>query len=183
MIAASRPDDENMRLQSVRSLNVLDTPPDLRIECITQFISKEIKTPISMVAIIDDERAWIKSILGLNLVEIPRDITVCAHAICKINSSIPTKRIFEVLDLGADNRFHDVLYVAHEPYVQSYLGFVLQSNSQNNVGTLCVLDTKPRDFTQEEKEAIITTGLMVENILLGRHFLSGIEKTQIKAIF
>lgn len=175
MIAAAQPADEFERLHSVHSLNILDTPPDLRIDCITQFVSNTFNAPISMVAIMDAQRAWLKSIHGIKLVEIPRNISVCAHAICDISSNNPTNRIYEISDLKTDNRFTDAPYIATDPYIRSYISYVMQSEDHKNIGTLCIVDTQPRKFSDDEKITIMTAGIMIENILLGRHHLFGME--------
>lgn len=173
MISAAQPADEFERLHSVHSLNILDTPPDLRIDCINQFIANAFDAPMSMVVIMDAERAWLKSAHGIKLVEIPRNISVCAHAICDISTNNPTDRIYEISDLKADNRFTDAPYIATDPYIRSYISYVMQSETGNNIGTLCIVDTQPRKFADDEKITIMAAGIIIENILLGRHCFSG----------
>ena len=176
MILAPLPDDEASRLQALHSLHILDTPPDARLDCITRFISEKLKVPISLITFIDTHRQWNKSTWGMDLTESIRSHSICAHAICGITSTNPNDRIYEIYDLKSDIRFFDSPLVVGTPKLRSYIGFVMQSESNKNIGVLCLAGREARIYTQEEKELIIVVGLMVENIIKGCYFSTGIEQ-------
>ena len=137
MLLAKRPYNEFVRLQSLRSLNILDTS---------------------------------------HVKELPRNTSFCGHAICDVNSNNPQRRIYEVCDTRLDPRFFDNPLVVGDPWIQSYLGYVLQSESGSNLGTLCVIDSVPRKYSESKKQLLILLGSMVENIIHGHHHLAGIEQ-------
>ena len=175
MMLAPRPLDEVECLKQVRALDVLDTEPDLRIDCIAQYVLKTLKVPIAITAIIDEERLWFKSFEGVDFNELQRDTAICSHALYDIQSNNPDNRIYEVPDLCKDERFTDMPFVLNDPFFRSYASFVIQSRTGRNIGTFSVIDKHIRQFTHEEKHTIKAAGMMIENILLGRHYLTGID--------
>ncbi len=175
MKAARLPANEFMRLQSLRSLNILDTCPDERFDCITRFISNALRVPIVGVTFIDSNRIWFKSVVGLNISQMPRGIGICSHAIYEVESRNLNDRIYEVPDTQADDRFFDAPYVTDYPWIRTYMGFVLQSEFGENLGTSYVVDNQPREFTDKDRDTLITLGVMIENLMLGRHYATGIE--------
>ncbi len=104
--------------------------------------------------------------------EISRDISICAHAICELTSNHPWGRIYEICDTSEDSRFFDSPLVVGEPWVRSYISFVLQSDSGMNIGTLCLVDTQPRRFDNDEINLIVELGSMAEDIVNGRQVSS-----------
>ncbi len=165
MIAYPVPEYEFSRLRDLRSLNILDTPPDLRFELVVSFLSRELKVPMVLITMIDTDRQWFKSAYGVEGNEIDRDIAVCAHAICEINSTNPVDRIYEISDLKNDLRFYGNPLVVKEPHCRAYISYVLQSESGNNIGTLCIVDVQPRVFTSDEKKLLINVGKMVDALI------------------
>ena len=175
MIAAPQPKDEFLRLQSLRALNVLDTPKDYRFEMITQYMAKIFEAPICLIALIDHDRQWFKSAYGLNVKETSRSISFCGHSICDVDSDNANNRIIEVHDTLLDERFFDNPIVTGEPFIRSYIAYVLQSDTNMNIGTLCVDNTIPKIYSHSQKQLLILFGTMTENLLHGRHHLYGIE--------
>ena len=175
MKIAGIPANEFIRLQTVRSLNILDTEADERYDCITRFISSALRVPIAGVALIDSNRVWLKSVIGLNVSQMPRETNICSHAIFDIESKSLNDRVYKIDDVLADDRFFDALYVTSYPWMRAYMSFVLQSEGGENLGTLYVIDTQARKFTDEDEDALVTSGVMIENLMLGRHYSTGIE--------
>ncbi len=175
MISAPFPDDEFLRLNSLYSLNILNTSPDSRYDSITIFTAHTLETPICLISLIDVNRQWFKSAYGLDVEELPRRTSICGHAICNVKTDSPNARIYEVCDTKFDARFIDNPLVIKKPWIQSYLGYVLQSETGHNIGTLCVVDTVPRKFSDDKKQLLIQLGGMVENLILGHHHLDGID--------
>ncbi len=165
MMAFPTPDNEFARLRDLRSLKILDTPPDLRFELAVSFLARELNVPIALVTLVDTKRQWFKAAYGVDTNEIDRNISVCAHAICEVSSCEPIDRVYEIVNLKNDLRFFRNPLVIEEPHCRAYLSFVLQSESGNNIGTLCLVDIQPRIFTDEEKRLLINVGKLVEGLI------------------
>lgn len=170
MLFPSIPQNESSRLAALRALNILDTPQDIRFDCITRFAAEKLAVPICLITFIDSDRQWFKSALGIEATEISRDISMCAHAICEITNNHALGRVYEISDTNEDSRFFDSPLVQSDPWVRSYISFVLQSNSGMNIGTLCLVDTQPRKFNDDEINLIIELGSMAEDLVNGRPF-------------
>jgi len=149
MLAAPIPADDKERLAALRALLILDTPPEERFDKIVQFAATEFDMPIALLSLIDENRQWFKAIVGLDVCETGRDISFCGHAILQPD-------IFVIPDARADERFADNPIVTGEPYVIFYAGAPLQLASGFTVGTLCLIDRKPRQLDATEL-AILTT--------------------------
>ena len=165
MLSAPIPDNEFIRVQALRALNILDTTPDIRFDLITHFASHSFNSPIAAITLVDTNRQWFKSIYGLDISEIPRNISMCAHAVYEVTSTIPEKRIFEVNNTVVDFRFNHNPQVLEGPKVRSYLSYVLQSPSGHNIGSFCVVDKKPRIFSQQEKQLLIELGEITQELI------------------
>ena len=176
MIVASHPTNEFSRLMELHSLNILDTEKDERFDYITQFAARGFKVPICLVSLVDTNRQWFKSVVGLDETETPRAYSFCAHAIYDAKASNLDSCYFEIYDTHKDDRFYDNPLVQGEPWVRSYLGCVLQSESLMNLGTLCLIDVKPRKFTLKEKQMLTLLGASVENLINGNLYTSGIKQ-------
>ena len=175
MILVPLPNNEVSRLQALYSLNILDTSPDVRLDCITRFLAQKLELPICLITLIDAHRQWFKSAWGFDGSEISRTISICAHAIFECKSSKPSERVAEIYDLKNDIRFFDNPFVKEKDGLRSYISYVIQSDTGLNIGTLCLVGKKPRAFSDSEKDLLIVTGKMVENILNGYYFSKGIE--------
>ena len=113
--------------------------------------------------------------MGLEVTETTRTSSFCAHAILETNTLELDTRIFEINNALEDIRFHDNSLVLGEPWICSYIGYVLQSKSGMNLGTLCLIGTEPRKFTDNEKNLLTVLGAMIENLINGISFSTGIE--------
>jgi phosphoribosyl 1,2-cyclic phosphodiesterase/DNA-binding response OmpR family regulator len=134
---APLPPDEDARLAALRDLAVLDTAPEARFDRHTKEISALIDIPIALISLVDADRQWFKSHIGVAVRETPRDMSLCAHAILG-------DELLEVPDALADPRFADNPLVIGEPRLRFYAGVPLVLDSGARVGTLCVADTRPR---------------------------------------
>ena len=130
---------EKRRLENIERLDVLDTPREEAFDRITRLAQKMFQVPISVVTIIDGHRSWFKSCYGLEGTEAPRE-----HAFC--NYTIREHKPLIVLDATKDPRFENHPFVLVENGVRFYAGIPLQTRDGNNVGTFCLVDTKPREF-------------------------------------
>ena len=165
MQLAPIPQNEFIRSQALRALNILDTTPDIRLDLITHYASHEFNCPIALITLIDTNRQWFKSSYGVNNSEIPRNISICAHAIYEVTSNDPDKRIYEVNNTVRDLRFADNPLVIEAPKIRSYISYVIQSSSGENIGTLCLVDDNPRIFSQQEKQLLISLGEMAQDLI------------------
>ena len=176
LILIPLPENEIKRLQALHSLNILDTPPDARLDCITRFVAQKLEIPICLITLIDAYRQWFKSVWGIDGTEVPRSVSICAHAIFEVKTNEPNSRIFEIYDIQDDVRFFGNPLVKNKNGLRSYISYVLQSESGQNIGTLCLVGTDPRKYTESEKKLIILIGQMAENIINGYYFSKGIEE-------
>jgi signal transduction histidine kinase len=147
MISAPKHDEEDERLNRLREYNVLDTESEASLDELTKLASEICHTPISLISLVDADRQWFKSKVGLDADETSRDIAFCSHAILQSN-------IFEVPDAKNDIRFHDNPLVIGNPDIRFYAGFPLKSPDGLPIGTLCVIDTEPKKLDQNQKNAL-----------------------------
>ena len=145
-----RPANEPDRLQALRQLLILDTPPEERFDRLTAFAAQEFDVPTALLSLIDDDRQWFKSRVGVDPCETPRSISFCGHAILQDD-------IMVVPDVKQDERFFDNPLVTGEPHIQFYAGAPLKLPGGQNVGTLCLIDNKPR--TLDEIDLAILSSL------------------------
>ena len=148
MEPAKLPNNENTRLAVLQGTNLLDSPAESSFDALTNAAAKLCNTPLSFVCLVDSERVWFKSKQGLeNVEEIPRDIGFCPH-------TINQKNFFEVQDALFDKRFSNSPMVINEPNLRYYAGFPLITKDGFALGTLCVMDYKPRQLDEIEQEAL-----------------------------
>lgn len=143
-----QPENETLRLEYLNSLNLLDSEENVDIDRITDFIAKLFCVPIALVSIVDSHRQWFKSKVGLDVCETPRDISFCGHAILDTKPLIVTNALF-------DERFLDNPLVTGEPYIRFYAGAPLIAKTGVILGTLCIVDTQPRDFSENDTQILV----------------------------
>ena len=147
MKRASKPTDEKKRLDALYEYHILDTPTEGIFDIITSIASRVCHTPIGSITLIDENRQWFKSNIGLEETEIARDISFCSHTILQ-------SHILEVPDAKLDDRFHDNPLVTSDPHIRFYAGMPLLNPAGYKLGALCVIDRKPKELTAEQKDTL-----------------------------
>jgi GAF domain-containing protein len=160
MLPAPTPDDDQERLAALHALLILDTPPEERFDKIVAFAAAEFDVPIALISLIDRERQWFKAKVGLSACETGRDISFCGHAIMKPD-------IMEVPDALEDARFADNPLVTGAPHIRFYAGAPLRLDSGLTLGTLCLIDTRPRALDAIERAIMGTLRDLVVMELAG----------------
>ena len=143
MQAPEIPDTEDQRIAELRSLLLLDSSPEERFDRITRVAKQLFDVPIALVSLIDTDRQWFKSCIGLGASETGRDISFCGHAILGDD-------VFIVEDASKDIRFSDNPLVTEDPNIRFYAGAPLAMPSGNKLGTLCIISPEPRTFGPEQ---------------------------------
>ncbi|TCC96201.1 PAS domain-containing hybrid sensor histidine kinase/response regulator [Pedobacter hiemivivus] len=142
---------ENNRVSALHGYHILDTPSEYQFDNIAKLASLVCSAPIALIALVDENRVWFKSSIGITFNEIPRGISFCEHTIISENDDV-----FEVYDALKDDRFKNHPSVIEIPYVRSYAGAPLIDENGFKLGTVCVFDTVPREFTSAQKEGLQT---------------------------
>jgi diguanylate cyclase (GGDEF)-like protein len=147
MIAPAQPENEQERLASLQSLRVLDTEPEERFDRVTRLARKIFDVPIAVISLVDENRQWFKSCCGLEAKETSREVSFCGHT---IHHNHP----FIVEDALQDKRFFDNPLVINEPYIRFYAGHPVAAPTGENIGTVCIIDTKIRTLSSEDITAL-----------------------------
>lgn len=155
MIEAAIPANEAQRLETLRALQILDTDPEERFDRLTRLAKRVFDVPTAMVVLIDQERGWIKSVQGHCKDTFDRHGSFCGHA-------ISSESLFVVEDALRDARFINSPMVLDDPHVRFYAGYPLKADNGLCMGTLCILDQKPRVFSDEEQQLMNDLGHMAE---------------------
>jgi len=155
------PADEHARLQALLELQILDTPAEEAFDDLTRLAALICETPIALVSLIDDQRQWFKSRVGLDARETPREQAFCTHAILG-------SEIFEVPDPQVDPRFRDNPLVTGAPHIRFYAGMPVSSPDGQRIGTLCVIDRQPRLLSPAQRQALQYLGQIASRQLVLR---------------
>ncbi len=153
-MAAPKPPDEEARLAALRHYEILDTDPEPAFDDLTMLASHICGTPMSLVSLIDEDRQWFKSKVGIEGTQTPRELAFCAHAILG-------RELFEVPDAEHDERFVAHPAVTAAPNIRFYAGAPLVTDEGRALGTLCVIDREPRHLSEEQREALSALGRQV----------------------
>lgn len=160
-MAAPIPSGDRTRLDALRALLILDSPPEPAFDDLTRLAALVCGTPVAMISLIDAERQWFKSRVGLEATETPREVALCGFTILQ-------NELLEVPDARADERFRDHPFVTGEPHLRFYAGVPLTTPDGHNVGSLCVADSVPHALTDAQRDALRTLGRQVMTQLLVR---------------
>ena len=155
MLNPQKPINEHERLEALHALNLLDTPQEERYDRLTRKLAQTLDVPIAYLAFIDDDRQWIKSVVGPMACEMERETAFCSYTILQSQPLI-------IPDTKLDPRFADHPLVIGEPYLRFYAGIPLRSAKGHNLGTLCVADQKPRTLNFDDLETLRAFAALVE---------------------
>ena len=149
MKAPAFPPDEVHRLDALRSLALLDTPPEADYDAIVQLARAHFSVPTCLLTLVDSDRQWFKARAGLEGRETSREISFCGHAILG-------QDVFVVLDASRDERFHDNPLVTGAPFIRFYAGAPIRIPSGYTIGTVCLLSPEPRaEFGARERSELM----------------------------
>ena len=171
MIAAL-PDNESDRLKALREYDILDTLPEQEYQDIVQMAALICGTPIALVSLVDADRQWFKAKVGLEAAETSRESAFCAHAL------LEPGKLFIVPDAARDPRFFDNPLVTSRPQINFYAGAPLQTTDGHVLGTLCVVDHRPRVLSADQQEALYALSRQVMAQLNMRLKLVELEHAQ-----
>jgi len=148
VIADRLPSNEPARLEALRRLGILDTPPEQAFEDLVHLAAQICEVPTALVSLIDQDRQWFKARVGTNLCEISRASGFCAHTILGDD-------LLVVPDTRQDERFADKPLVVGPPHIRFYAGVPVHAAEGLAIGTLCVLDTRPRELNEGQRGALV----------------------------
>lgn len=170
------PESEQARLEALRRFNLLDTPPEEVYQDLVNIAANVLDVPISLVSLIDEDRQWFKASKGLDVTETPREYAFCAHAIMGPDT-------FVVEDATKDERFAKNPLVTGAPDIRFYMGAPLITSEGHALGSICVIDCKPRHVTPEKKsvlEALRRIAVsLIEQRAVSANLAHALEKVQI----
>lgn len=149
MQIAPPPPREAERLEALRRTGLLDSSPEREYDDFVLLASRICETPIALISLVDEKRQWFKARVGLDAAETPRDMAFCAHAI----ATEPPETLV-VKDTLRDPRFVDNPLVTGNPEIRFYAGAPLMTGDDHALGTLCVIDRKPRALEPAQLEAL-----------------------------
>lgn len=141
------PLNEHARLELLRQYRILDTAAEPVFDEITARAAEVCKTSVSLLSFVDKDRVWFKLAAGLEFQEMSRETSFCAHAICQDG-------LYVIPDMLADDRFSRNPLVTQKPHLRFYAGMPLFSPEGLALGTLCVIDRKPRELSVEQTDKL-----------------------------
>lgn len=150
--------EEISRLSTLKSLDILDTDPDTRFDRLTRIAKRMFNVPIAVVSLVDEDRQWFKSCIGLDVSETAREISFCQHA-------IKNDKPYIVEDATKCELFSKNPLVIGQPFIRFYVGIPLKAINGNILGTLCIIDQKERGFSQEDTKDLCDLAEVVEREL------------------
>ena len=157
------PPTEARRLKVLWQYEVLDTVPEEVFDDLTELAGAICEAPMALISLVDASRQWFKARVGFDVSETSRDVSFCAHAILQPD-------LFVVTDASKDERFKNSPLVVADPKIRFYAGAPLITPDGHALGTLCVLDTEPRELTPTQKKALrVLARLVVTQLELRRH--------------
>lgn len=179
MTAAALPANENERIALLHALDILDSPAEPTFDRITRLVARTLRVPIALVSLVDTNRQWFKSRVGLDALETPREFAFCAHTLLQEGPMI-------VGDATQDDRFADNPLVIGDPNIRFYAGAPIVTCAGLVLGTLCAIDSQPHILMQDEIDTLIDLADLVsqeiqqrETALLARTHMA-LAKTAIE---
>lgn len=156
---------ERARITTLFSLGLLDSRPELQLDRITRLAQRLFDVPIALISLVDHDRQWFKSNIGLDVAETPRDISFCTHAIEGLEPMV-------VEDATTDPRFARNPLVTDDPSIRFYAGAPITAPDGRRLGTLCVIDRRPREVDPADVEALVELADLVDHEIQLRYVAS-----------
>lgn len=154
-----KPNDENLRINALKELSILDSEEEEEFNALVKAASLICGVPMAFISLVDVDRQWFKAGVGLaGVTETPREYAFCAHCILQ-------DEIFEIYDAKLDSRFSDNPLVLSSPNIRFYAGAPLKSKSGFNVGSLCVIDQKPNQLTDTQRQVLKNLAIIGSELL------------------
>jgi GAF domain-containing protein len=170
MIPAPTPQGEEARLEALRQYRILDTAPEKVYDDIVALASRLCEVPTAVISLLDRDRQWFKARVGLDVAETPRDISFCGHVIAGKDTMV-------VEDALKDARFSDNPLVMDAPGIRFYAGAPLVNPEGHALGTLCVIDRRPRQITSEQRVALESLTRIVSHLIESRRIADHLADT------
>lgn len=167
MLSQLPPAEEKRRLSALRALGVLDTPPEPALDAITMLAADRFDAPIALISLVDDERQWFKSRYGLEVEQTDRSVAFCGYTILSDEN-------FTVLDARDDPRFARNPLVVGPPFIRFYAGAPLVLGGGERVGSLCVIDSRPREAFSERDDRSLR--------LMARQVVDHLETRRLRSV-
>jgi len=164
------PTNETERLKALYWHELLDTMAEEVFDDLTLLASHICNTPIALITLVDKDRQWFKSKIGLDTSETPRDIAFCGHAILQSD-------VLEVKDALKDQRFVANPLVTAQPHVRFYAGARIKTLEGYALGTVCVIDQVPRKLTPKQTESLTVLSRIVAGLFRQRRYIRELERT------
>lgn len=170
MLLAPIPANESDRLEALRQYNILDTLPEQAYDDLTHLAAQICATPIASITLIDKDRQWFKSSIGMTDPQTPRDVSFCGHAVMN------PRELLVVDDARIDARFADNPFVTGNPHIAFYAGAPLVTPDGHALGTICVIDQEARKLTDDQRQALeaLSRQIMAQ-LELRRKYLEMVE--------
>lgn len=177
MPRAPLPDNESSRLKALRATGLLDTEPEERFDRLTRLAKRIFDVPIAVISMVDEHRQWFKSRQGLDACETDRSLAFCAYALLQ-------DEILEVIDAREDARFADNPLVTGTPHIRFYAGAPVRNRDGYVLGTLCLIDTRPRRLSDSERASLRDLADCVEEELstIDRRTLASVAEQTANAV-
>jgi diguanylate cyclase (GGDEF)-like protein len=169
MLKAPIPDNEAQRLASVKAMQLLSTPEEEAFDRITRVAKRVFNVPIVLITVLDENRQWFKSQIGMDVKETPRDISFCGH-------TIHAGEMVVVEDATTDLRFSDNPLVCGGPKISFYAGRPLTNAEGFAVGALCLIDRVPRIMSADDRAMLNDFGYWVESVFTTRHLSRAVKE-------
>lgn len=156
------PENEVERLKALHAYDILDSPPELDFDVLTRVATQTFHTPVAVVGLLDSDRIWFKSVLGLDIPQLERQLAFCAYSVMQPGKVLVCENLLE------DERFKDNPLVAGPVNLRFYAGAPIVDPSGYALGTIAVVDTKPRSFDENDKLLLLDLSVLVMTALENR---------------
>lgn len=149
---------ETERVAALHAYGVMDTAPHPSFDAVTKAAQLAFDVPIALISLVDETRQWFKSCIGLDVMETPREISFCTHAIGQ-------SEVYVVADAAKDPMFQGSPLVVGAPHIRFYAGAPLVDSEGYALGTLCIVDTRPRSFPAKDRQMLAALGQCAINAI------------------